>query len=956
MKKQTFVGGCGAALLAFGSAQIAGCSGCGQPQLESMLDVTFNRPTSGQQLSPLDKSDPTASGFPVDVEVLGVDSAGRTIALQDAKLELRSSGAADWSPGPAAQLDGAKAVFPATPLASGSNMLRATITEKDSLRTATRTIAAVVPNATGCGLSFTVPPSSPFVFNMSFDEDPSTPGLQTTIRGVTTKCMGYPVSLYKGADAGTLLGTTTADVGSGAFSVPITLQDFEQARLTVMMADPFPPNPMSSAFADVSVKISPPQITNASPAIGSPFSSLYYVADSNIYLLQPDAGQPGAGYIKNKGPDGDAIADFGFTVSNASGGVAHLTYRGADLGTPVPITSDPQNVSWSNAVLTQKSSGVLQYVVTDGVGNQTVRSANTVVDVIPPAPSSLTTVTLPTDGGARTATVNLSWTASGDDGMSGGNPAGYDLRWSTKVVLPNGIATDGGYFDPSQFAASPNGVASGSATAAQVGPLPPLNTYYFQIRPFDSVGNYARQSPQAMLDNFLKSTSALNPDAGTTTDFGLHLAAADFDGDGKDDLAVGAPTTDPGTVYVYKGTADLSTFGAAPWKILTPADGQNGFFGLDFSTGHVTDDPAKHADLIVSQNVWSSCGAQASRGRAFLYLRALGSDPSCTPSSRCIFEFRGTAGSSATSFSASARIIPDINGDGYDEVLISAHREDNQVGRVYLFFGRSRSAWQAIATATDVGCPPADGAGYIPTSAADRVFFGDRPPGQMNYFGRLRGYTTIDNRAADAGVLFTIPASLESVHKLYLLPGNTDGGQIDAGIVAQTLNYGPDALPNSGTGFGAEACGTFNLIDGPAKDLVVTQPKFNNVFLFPDCSASGFTSSPTIINSPFGGNFGAALAVGDINGDGRPDLLVGENAAAQQSAWIFYNKPIINQEFDLAAGNLLPGSGFAQSRLTPAGSQALGLGLAVGDFNGDGKMDIAAGDPANGVGKVTVWY
>jgi len=45
-------------------------------------------------------------------------------------------------------------------------------------------------------------------------------------------------------------------------------------------------------------------------------------------------------------------------------------------------------------------------------------------------------------------------------------------------------------------------------------------------------------------------------------------------------------------------------------------------------------------------------------------------------------------------------------------------------------------------------------------------------------------------------VLFTIPASLESVHKLYLLPSNTDGGQIDAGIVAQTLNYGPDALPN----------------------------------------------------------------------------------------------------------------------------------------------------------------
>ena len=476
------------------------------------------------------------------------------------------------------------------------------------------------------------------------------------------------------------------------------------------------------------------------------------------------------------------------------------------------------------------------------------------------------------------------------------------------------------------------------------------------MRPFDAVGNYARQSPQATLDNFLTTRTASNPDAGGTTGFGLHLVAADFYGDFKDSLAVGAGTTNPGAVYVYRGQADLSTFGTVPPQVLGPSGpsvANNGFFGLDFSAGRVTDELPPRRDLLVSQNAWT-CGAQMSRGRAFLYLRGLGTDPSCTPSNRCILEFRGTAGPSATSFSASARIIPDINGDGYDEVLISAHRENNEVGNVYLFMGRPLSAWQAIATTTDA-CPTAVGVGYISTAAADRVFIGDGLPGQSNFFGRLRGYTTVDNRSVDAGVLFTIPASLEPVHKLYVMSANTDGGFIDAGIATQTLNYGPDAPFQSVNGFGAEANGEFNLIQGPAKDLVVTQPRYNNVFVFPDGTAGGFNNPPMIINSPFGQLFGASLAVGDINGDGRADLLMGENGSSNLSTWVFYNKGIPNQEFDLAAG-ASPGSGFAQSRLVPPGSTASGIGVAVGDFNGDGKMDIAAGDNLSGAGKVTIWY
>ena len=458
-----------AALVAAGSAYLAGCSGCGKPQVESQLVVNYTRWTEGQQLGALDKSDRSAPGFPVDVEVLAQDSAGRSVTLQGAQLDLRASGAPDFSPGPAAQIDGARVVFPGTALGSGPNVLRATVTEKDSLRQATRTLMVVVPPPSGCALSFTVPPGSPFIFNLSFDEDPSTPGLQTTVRGTTQRCQGYPLTLYK-SDGGTL-GSGTADVNTGAFAIPITLQDREQTRVMAQMADPFPPNPISSVSADVSVKISPPVISNPTPTIPAPFSSVYYVADSNIHVLQPGTAPPGSGYIVNSGSDSNPQATFGFTVADARGGMARLVYRGGDLAPAVPITSDPQTITWAGIALPQQTSGQLQLSATDLAGNLTVRSANMTVDVVPPAPSSVQSTSVVV-GSERTAAVNLSWSASGDDAFVG-TPAGYDVRWSTNLVL----RPDAGYFDPNQFAQATGSVVGGTSLATQLSPLPPLNTY-----------------------------------------------------------------------------------------------------------------------------------------------------------------------------------------------------------------------------------------------------------------------------------------------------------------------------------------------------------------------------------------------------------------------------------------------------------------------------------------------
>ncbi len=935
-------------------AHLAGCSGCGKPQVESQLVVNFTRWTEGQQLVALDRSDRSSPGFPVDVEALAQDTASRAVTLQDAQLELRSNGATDFAPGPSAQLDGARAVFPATPLGSGANVLRVTVIEKDSLRQATRTILVVVPSPSGCALSFTNPPSSPFVFNLSFDEDPITPGLQTTIRGATQKCQGFPVTLYK-SDGGTL-GTGNADVNSGAFAILITLQDLEQTRLTAQMADPFPPNPISSVSANVSVKITPPAISNPLPAIPTPFSSVYYVADSNIHVLQPSTGQPGAGYIVNVGSsDADPRANFGFTVAYASGGLARLVYRGADLAPAVPITSDPQTISWQNIALGQQTSGLLQLIATDSAGNVTVRSANATVDVVPPAASSFVSLSVPA-GGARTATANLSWTPSGDDGLVG-TPAGYDVRWSTNLVL----RPDAGYFDPNQFAQAPGSVVGGNTTATQLTPLPPMNTYQFQVRPFDGVGNYARTSPQSPLSNMLPTVALTNPDAGTNG-YGLHLAKADFRGDGADALVVASPCLAPapcstitgtsGTVYVYWGGG---SFGSAPPQALIPWDGnpdggaplsQIRYFGADVSTGNVGDVAGDVArpDLVIGQPSWFYGTSQAGQGRVFIFFGRTNSQFDCCsrpfsdPTIHAI-QIRGRA--PGTQFGAAAQVIPDINGDGLSELLISAPFED----RAYLFYGRSESAWQGIRTQD---CPTCDW--YVPATQADRIFIGDTG----SFFGRLNGYANLGDISGDGGISFTVPASLDTADAgLYLYTGPVvngagAGGMLDAGMASQRLFQATPVAQQTGSlnGFGARAFGGVNLVGGPPLDLVVTHPKMSKVYIYPDGANTQFSLPPQSITGT--GNMGFSLSFGDINGDGRADIVTGENRNSS-SLWLFYNRGTPGAEFDPTAG-----AGFWQSLVTS--SSALGIDVVVGDFNGDGRPDIAAGDHLNGNGTVTVWY
>jgi uncharacterized protein (TIGR03437 family) len=113
--------------------------------------------------------------------------------------------------------------------------------------------------------------------------------------------------------------------------------------------------------------------------------------------------------------------------------------------------------------------------------------------------------------------------------------------------------------------------------------------------------------------------------------------------------------------------------------------------------------------------------------------------------------------------------------------------------------------------------------------------------------------------------------------------------------------------------------------------------------------AGGFVPA---INSPVDGNPGPiALAAGDINGDGRPDLFVANYFSSQSTdpntGEVQFTP---GSMITIMTANTLLGLLVQQQPISVVRTGLYPDGLAIGDFNGDGKPDVAVADfGSNGV-------
>jgi hypothetical protein len=171
-------------------------------------------------------------------------------------------------------------------------------------------------------------------------------------------------------------------------------------------------------------------------------------------------------------------------------------------------------------------------------------------------------------------------------------------------------------------------------------------------------------------------------------------------------------------------------------------------------------------------------------------------------------------------------------------------------------------------------------------------------------------------------------------------------------------------------------------LDGDGKlDAAVANEGSNNVSVLIGNGAGGFLPAP---KSPFGTDSArpAVVITGDFNGDARRDVAVVNNSSADVSIMLgdgtgglaLAGPPTVTHgdhprtaaagdfngdgKLDVAVGNdsgnvaVLIGDG--TGKLSSAAGSPFGLtpaALGAGDFNGDGKLDVAV---ANTTGKVTI--
>lgn len=161
---------------------------------------------------------------------------------------------------------------------------------------------------------------------------------------------------------------------------------------------------------------------------------------------------------------------------------------------------------------------------------------------------------------------------------------------------------------------------------------------------------------------------------GGNNHFGYAVGSAgDVNGDGYDDVVVGAyhHANFQGRAYVYTGGKDGP---AEPPSLVLTGEGPDDYFGRSVATaGDVNGDG--YGDVIVGAPAYDE-----NTGRAYVYAggpAGLSASP----------VFVVTGQDSSDSFGQSVGTAGDVDGDGYGDIIVGAHSYEHGTGRIYVYAG-----------------------------------------------------------------------------------------------------------------------------------------------------------------------------------------------------------------------------------------------------------------------------
>ena len=338
------------------------------------------------------------------------------------------------------------------------------------------------------------------------------------------------------------------------------------------------------------------------------------------------------------------------------------------------------------------------------------------------------------------------------------------------------------------------------------------------------------------------SDAAINPGAAEVCEDGL-----DNDCDGTaNGCGLSGPLTDADADYTLRGSSGSS-------------------LGYDLTLGDLNGDAV--VDVIVGAYTESS-----SAGRAYIIYGGITADLSLSGDQDALLE-----GASAYDYAGKTMTAGDLDGDGYDELLISAYGEDTvgtSAGAVYVLYGTgsARSGTAGLSSAADVTLR--GGASYDALGQALQVI------GDINGDGYpevAMGADGADGGGTGAGAVYIMMGSLSI---------SSGSASDEAGVLIDGAR-------------GGDALGDYRSISPPLDadgdgigDLLLASRAADNggtssgsAYLFHGSTSWSGSLSASDADARYDGasagdRLGEGLGAGDLNRDGYDDMVIGADGEA----------------------------------------------------------------------------